>query len=340
MNCDPTRELLPWLLNGTLDEIERRAVREHLTGCEACRRELAATRLAGRIFAAHLPAAELVAYAFDLPTALDRGRIAAHLARCPSCAGELALVAESRRLSDAEGEAPVADAGGGAEVVPFRRPAAPAPAPPRERLWRPAALAAGLTALVAAGGWMWSWTETRSLAGRVAAERSATATAAERLAGLERQTARLSAAAAEARDQVARLEAELASGAAGGAAARPGLHLNTPVVDLFSGDVVVRGAGSGAPGRTALPGGAGLLTLILNVDPGPSYPDYELRVIDARGGAVRRERGLRRDPDAGNFTVSLPAALLGSGEATLEVYGIAADGAATRIARYPVTVGG
>ena len=316
MNCDQTRELLPWLLNGTLEEPERGETLAHLKGCAECRAELAETRLAAALFAAHVPGDDLVAYAFAAPTTLDRDTIARHLALCPSCAGELELLAESRRQ----------------EVLPFRRPSRPtAPAGPPAGVWRWAALAAGLTALAASGGWMWSWQEAQSLAGLVAAERRAAETTNERLAGVERQAAELSATAAEARDRVAGLEAELASRGRG-----DGLHLNTLVIDLYPADAVVRGAGP-APAARALPGSAGLVTLILNLTSREEYPGYELRLRDARGGDVLRQRGLRRDPETGSFTVSVPTSLIGAGQATIEVYGVRGT-EATQIASYPVEV--
>lgn len=331
MNCERTRELLPWLLNGTLAEPERGEVGEHLASCDACRAELSETRLAGRIFAAHLEADELVAYAFDEPTALGHERIAAHLAICSRCAEELELVAQSRRLCEREGAE-------GGEILPFQRPAEAPPAP-RQLLWQWAAMAAGLTALIAAGGWMWSWNQSESLAGRLAEARRGGAAAAERLADVERRAEELGAVAAEARDRVARLEEELAGRAVETRRTpAPRLHLNTPVIDLFPGDVVVRG---GEAPRTArdLPQSAELVTLILNVDSREEFAAYELRVVDAGGATVRRERGLARDPETGGFTVSLPVALLGTGRATIEIYGLGAEGA-TRLASYPVEVSG
>jgi hypothetical protein len=42
--CNRTLLALPWLLNGSLEAEERRAVREHLIACPDCRAELARTR--------------------------------------------------------------------------------------------------------------------------------------------------------------------------------------------------------------------------------------------------------------------------------------------------------
>src|ERR1700726_699947 len=63
MNCDLAAELLPWLLNGTLEAGERRELIEHLRGCDACRAALADTQVAWDVFDWHPPAAALVVYA-------------------------------------------------------------------------------------------------------------------------------------------------------------------------------------------------------------------------------------------------------------------------------------
>ena len=121
MNCDLAAELLPWLLNGTLEAGERREVIEHLRGCDACRAALADTQVAWEIFDWHPPAAALVAHfaaaageagaavgppgAGAAPAASggatgDAGAIAEHLASCPKCAAELELVRTSWLLAD------------------------------------------------------------------------------------------------------------------------------------------------------------------------------------------------------------------------------------------------
>ena len=64
MNCEKATELLPWYLNGTLDESERREVRGHLAGCEGCRQALEDTRLAWTIYDQHIPSEALVALAW------------------------------------------------------------------------------------------------------------------------------------------------------------------------------------------------------------------------------------------------------------------------------------
>lgn len=96
----PEAELLPWLLNGTLERGEAQHVREHLVSCASCRHELGETRWAAAVFGAHLPAAAVVAIAWDAPPdGVDAELARQHLARCAACAEELALARQSRRLA-------------------------------------------------------------------------------------------------------------------------------------------------------------------------------------------------------------------------------------------------
>lgn len=98
MDTERAKEILPWLLNGSLEEPERGELLAALRGDPELRRELAETRAAGEIFAQHVSAEDLVAHAFGAPTGLAGERIEAHLALCERCADELALVRESRSL--------------------------------------------------------------------------------------------------------------------------------------------------------------------------------------------------------------------------------------------------
>ena len=122
MDCNLATELLPWLLNGTLEAGERLQVLGHLRSCGSCRAALADTRTAWEIFDWHPEPAALVAYverhegdardAGDAGTAGDAGDggnavdeidpagIGEHLASCPRCAAELELVRTSRLLAD------------------------------------------------------------------------------------------------------------------------------------------------------------------------------------------------------------------------------------------------
>lgn len=138
MECTTATELLPWLLNGSLDDQERRGLMEHLAGCAACRAELAETAAAWDLISAHPPASLLAAWAEGDDIA-DAGALAGHVAACPTCEEEAALVREAATL---EALVPVRDrpVGGGATQ------------------WRRIAIAAilvagvGLTALL--GSWL------------------------------------------------------------------------------------------------------------------------------------------------------------------------------------------
>jgi len=173
MDTERARELLPWLLNGSLEEPERGEVLDTLRTSEELRRELAETRLAGEVFAQHVPAADLAAHAFGEPTGLDRGRIDAHLALCASCAEELTMARESRELAGAPeaGTAATAPAAGPrrrGRLLAFLRPGA-ASAGGSAGGWQAAALAASLTALVGLGGWIWTWQQSQERLGDLVA---------------------------------------------------------------------------------------------------------------------------------------------------------------------------
>src|SRR5262245_2086342 len=164
MTCEQANQLLPWLLNGTLEDEEARRVREHLAGCAACRAALADTRFAWRLFDEHVPTAALVAYAFDdLPAGMAPALVERHVADCPRCAAELEMVRASRLLGEHEEVA----------LFPARPAGAPAAAPGRVHAWRSGALAAGLVGVLALAGWLNSSERVRSLEAQLATERGA-----------------------------------------------------------------------------------------------------------------------------------------------------------------------
>lgn len=171
MDTERVKELLPWLLNGTLEGPERDEVLAALRTSEPLRRELAETREAGEIFGRHVPATDLVALAFGEPTGLGRGRIDAHLAHCERCAEELAMARESRELSEAPEPGAAAGPSAGAERRPGRLLAflRPSGSPGDMAGWRVAALAAGVAAAVAFGGWIWSWQQAQGRIGDLVA---------------------------------------------------------------------------------------------------------------------------------------------------------------------------
>ncbi|HXO22071.1 MAG TPA: zf-HC2 domain-containing protein [Thermoanaerobaculia bacterium] len=155
MNCEEAIELMPWFLNDSLSAEERRAVEEHLASCERCRTARAETRSAAQIFAAHVPTADLVAYAADETPETDAAFLRQHLEACPQCSAELELARASRLLAEHEEVALMPSAASRKE-----RPM---------RIWRSSALAASLVGLVAAGGWIYTAQRASSLAERLAA---------------------------------------------------------------------------------------------------------------------------------------------------------------------------
>ncbi len=140
MDCQESRALLPWLVNETLDASQERRVAAHLESCDACRAELEETRVMLAVAAQHLPIEALVARAAGRDPGVDPELLETHLASCRDCAGELALLVESR---EALADAIPAPAGG---LLAWRPPAA---APSSAAWWRGVALAASLATLVA-----------------------------------------------------------------------------------------------------------------------------------------------------------------------------------------------
>jgi hypothetical protein len=92
MGCREASEILPWLVNGSLEESEQGLLSQHLAACESCRLELAETVSAWGMLTQHVPSLALAEYAQGLEvSALDRERMERHFALCPSCRQELAL---------------------------------------------------------------------------------------------------------------------------------------------------------------------------------------------------------------------------------------------------------
>lgn len=101
MQCKQVGEVLPWLLNRTLGDDERRQIEKHLEDCPACRHELAETSFAGEVFQQHLSTEQLVAYGFGETLAGDdQSLVLKHLASCTECADELELVRASHHAAE------------------------------------------------------------------------------------------------------------------------------------------------------------------------------------------------------------------------------------------------
>lgn len=172
-----TVELLPWLVNGTLEPGERRSVEEHLGSCLDCRSELEETREAFSLYDAHLPVAALVGYA-EAPEArtfgvgdghLEQATVEGHLEHCDACREVLALTRDSlARLSAQPAKVESASDEPLATVTPFDRftaigtdagtsPAGREATYRKVAPWLPMAMAATLVlAMVSAGGWFYT----------------------------------------------------------------------------------------------------------------------------------------------------------------------------------------
>lgn len=293
MDEQRARELMPWLLNGTLAGEERQRLLAALGASEALRSELAETRRVGEIFAAHVGAGDLVAYAFGDATAVAGERITAHLAGCERCAEDLALVEESRAALDGESGA------GGGRVLPLRRPV-PEPAPRRRRWLEPLAAAAGLVAVLGLGGWSLSLhqqleqSQQETQQARLAAARAQTEVAARPAAvepPADLEVVRSALRQAEERQQqldaeLGRLESRLAE--------RPA---------TVSGDAnpLILGTARGAGEAAATASGGESLVLMAPVY--EQWPAYRLRVTDAAGAVVAQGPATLRPLPGGRYLV-------------------------------------
>ncbi len=288
MDCDQAIELLPWLLNRTLSPEERHAVEGHLGDCERCRAALADTRSAWEVFAQHVPAADLVAYAADEPTAIDGDTLERHLAGCPECAAELEMARSSRALVEHEAVAVMPAARGGQG---------------RLRLWRSSALAAGLVGVVSLAGWLNSAQEIARLAG----ERRAPAAAA--------------VVPASPPPQNSQLPSQVPAAPAAGDAT---IALNPAIVTLEPEDeaTAVRGAGAAAGAQT-LPANAELTVFLLRPGERDTAKRHDAELIDSAGRVRRLGTGLVQDAD-GFYALGLPRQLFTPGPNVIRLY--ATDG--------------
>jgi anti-sigma factor RsiW len=301
MNCERAIELLPWYLNGTLDEGERGAVREHLKDCEGCRQALEETRLAWRVYGQHVPAEALVALAWgETPEGYDPEVLERHLQSCPECAAELEMVRTSRRLEEDDRVA----------LFPTSRTRS-VERPARPGAWRAAALAAGLAGVVAASGWLWSAGRVHTLEerlARVAPPASAPAPAPppsdrDRVAALAAEVERLRASQAELLEQESRMREQITQIAAA-RPAEPTPQINALISDLYPSGDVVRGGPAEVP---ELPAGTAA-GLMLHASHPETHTSHRIEIVDAAGKVVWSADGLRRSPQD-DFALILPGTL-------------------------------
>lgn len=321
MTCDQAIELLPWLLNGTLENQEREEVRQHLRTCERCRKALAETQAAWPLFEEHLPTEALVALAYgETPAGADPSFAEHHLASCPQCAAELELAKMSRRLEDED------------NVAVFPGPKARPVKDGESRKWRSAAMAAGLAGVVALSGWIHESRQAdlysdrlaaanRDAGGRTAAPATPPPMAPdggdpairEQLAAAQAQLEQLEAlqkksdeAVAQAQEQMAQLQKER------GQAARP--RINGFTADLGNSDAVRSGAS-----RERIPAGRDA-HLLLQRSKDEGLPEgREIQILDRAGKVVWQATGLVPD-EYGSYALDLPAGFLSPGPYTVQLF--------------------
>ena len=304
MECARARELLPWLLNDSLEAAERAELLDHLRECAGCREELKATAAAGELFGTHLPVETLLGYAFE-EERLDRELVERHLAICAACRDELALVQQSRAAAE---PVPVASRRGRRRALPWM------------------AIAAALLAVLAVAGWFWTWTRSQTRAAGWEEERAGLE---EELSSAQQENHRLTEQLAPAPEET---PAAPSTQVAEGGAPPPQVELNVPVVELIPEDFVVRGVG-GRRGGVEIPAGASSATLVLVTDAAQGYWEYRAEILGPDGHEVWSATGLR-PLSTGDFSLHLAPASLPEGHLTLNLYGRGRSGSWQRIESY------
>ncbi len=144
MTCESITDHLAFLLNGSLADVERAEVLEHLRGCDGCRQVLREVAFVWIASDAHPPAEYLVDYAHgDHLEAFPRDLLEQHLATCDGCAQAVV----------AAGPPPL-------DLLPMPTPEALPAAKPPSRLdetkrWRSFAIAASLLTATLASLLFW-----------------------------------------------------------------------------------------------------------------------------------------------------------------------------------------
>jgi len=329
LNCDHVAELLPWYLNGTLDEGEQGEVRVHLEGCTKCRQALEDTRLAWRIYDQHIPSEALVALAWgETPEGLDPDVLERHLETCPQCAAELEMVRTSRKLEEDD------------RIALFPTSARPAKTPSSSQGWRAAAMAAGLAGIVAASGWIWTagrandLEERLALAGRPPETTPVPTPApdAGRLSEMTAEVERLQRREAELRQQQEEMQEQLARIAEARPAA-PSPQINAWIGDLRPTQDVVRG---GSATAEELPAGRSA-SLILGTSHKETHRGHRVEIVDSAGKVVWSADGLVPDSDTHDYGITLPAGTLKPGAYTIRI-SAQEDGKRVELESYSVRV--
>ncbi len=304
-NCEHIAELLPWLLNGTLDEAERRRVRHHLAQCPQCQQGLDETALALAVHRQHAPAESLVDYAFDRPvTGIEPELLRRHVDFCRECAEQVEMARASRRWAETQE----------ANAIP---PAAQEKHSWRKWLWPQSALklafATCLAGAIALGAGLWMLWQSRNEQTRLIAQQQEMR---ERVASLEaenqqlREDNRRQAQPQQTDRDLAELQARVKELAAP--------QLNPPVFDLYPREMTRR-ADQSEINEIAVPRDAKSVALILNSQSQIATRAASLEIVNAQGAIVWRTDGLTRHP-TGDYTISLPAEFLPPGRYALNLY--------------------
>lgn len=334
-NCDDVRGMIPWFLTGALEDDERQQVLRHLATCEACRHDLADTRLAAEIFDQHPPTEAILALAWDeTPHGIDPALLQEHLASCPRCAAELELARMSRRLEEDD------------KILPLARRATPAsPSAGGWRGWRAAAVAAGLAGVLAFAGWFQTAGRVRTLeeqvatrppapapAPPVAGDSGAEARAQQLAAELEKRLHEMEEEAATLRAQEQELRGQLDQLAdARPTAATP--QIITWIEDLRPSSDVVRGSG---PEALDVPPRANAV-LLLAASHRETHREHAVEIVDAAGKVVWSAAGLQRNAAGDVYPLTLPPGSLPAGVYTIRVFGTA-DGRREPVETYSIRV--
>lgn len=111
-------------------------------------------------------------------------------------------------------------------------------------------------------------------------------------------------------------------------------QLNAPILDLYPAGST-RGEG---PAVQTVPPEARLFTVVLNPAGRPAFAEYELLIVDAGGGEVRRDGGLKPNP-YGSFSATLSRDLLGPGDFRVRLVGIDPAGGRQTVEEYALRIG-
>jgi hypothetical protein len=317
MTCDQAIELLPWLLNGTLEPQEREEVRQHLRTCERCREALPETQTAWRLFDEHLPTEALIALAYgEVPEGLDPSSAERHLAACSQCAADLELARMSRRLEDDD------------NVALFPGPRSQGVKNGESRKWRSAALAAGLAGVVALSGWVHSARQLDLTSDRLAAAARETGGRAEapatpppaapgggdqalreQLAATQAQMERLEAIQKQSDEAITQAQQQLAQ-----FQRERGPRINSFTEDLGNPDAVRAEAS-----REQIPADRDA-HLLLQRSKDEGLPESrEIQILDRAGKVVWQDTGLLPD-EHGSYSLGWPAGFLAPGQYTVQLF--------------------